>query len=68
MSKLLNSHVVGLPEIKNEQGRKFDKHVGFIYARGWQTTARGPHAARESILCGPQGSRTYIDSTYLNLC
>jgi len=25
MSKLLKSHAVGLPEIKNQQGRKFDK-------------------------------------------
>ena len=25
----------------------------------------GPHAARQGILCGPQGSHTYIDSTYL---
>jgi len=34
-------------------------------ARGGQTTARGPHAAREGILCGPQDSHTYIDGTYL---
>jgi len=25
MSKLLKSHVVGSPEIKNQQGRKFDE-------------------------------------------
>jgi len=27
--------------------------------------ARGLHAAREGILCGLQGSHTYIDNTYL---
>jgi len=25
MSKLLKSHAVGLPEVKNQQGRKFDE-------------------------------------------
>ena len=36
-----------------------------FYTRGGQTTARRAHVAREGILCGSQGSHTYIDSTYL---
>jgi len=32
MSKLLQTYAVGLPEIKNQQGRKLTKHVGFAYA------------------------------------
>jgi len=27
MSKLLKSHAVGSPEIKNQQGRKFDETI-----------------------------------------
>jgi len=29
-----------------------------------QTTACRSHAAREGILCSPQGSHTYIEGTY----
>jgi len=35
MIKLLNSHAVSLPEIKNQQGNREENlmnHVGFVYA------------------------------------
>jgi len=38
--------------------------LNLSYSRGGQITANGPHEVREGILCGPQGSQTYIDSTY----
>jgi len=35
-----------------------------LQLRGGLTMARGPHAAHKSILCSPQGSHMYIDTTY----
>jgi len=32
MNKLLKSHDVALPEIKNQQEENFTKRVGFVYA------------------------------------
>jgi hypothetical protein len=37
-----------------------DSLPGFLYSKGLQTTARGPHPARDVVLSGPRKNRSSL--------